>query len=138
VKKRRLSVATMLIVEPNILILDEPTFGQDEQNSRYIMELLKKLNEKGKTIIMITHDMNLVAKYAKTVAVMSNGEIIFNGTVEELFERDDVMNEAKLFPPPLIRLSRILKHKYPNFINIKYPEAIIEMIINEENRFTTI
>jgi energy-coupling factor transport system ATP-binding protein len=137
-EKRRLSVATMLIVEPNILILDEPTFGQDEQNSRYIMELLKKLNEKGKTIIMITHDMNLVAKYAKTVAVMSNGEIIFNGTVEELFERDDVMNEAKLFPPPLIRLSRILKHKYPNFINIKYPEAIIEMIINEENRFTTI
>ncbi|MEM2555022.1 MAG: ABC transporter ATP-binding protein, partial [Nitrososphaerota archaeon] len=46
-EKRRLSVATMLIVEPNILILDEPTFGQDEQNSRYIMELLKNLNEKG-------------------------------------------------------------------------------------------
>ncbi|MEM1547103.1 MAG: ABC transporter ATP-binding protein [Candidatus Methanomethylicia archaeon] len=129
-EKRRLSVATMLIVEPNILILDEPTFGQDEQNSRYIMELLKNLNEKGKTIIMITHDMNLVAKYAKKVAVMSNGEIIFNGTIEELFERDDIMSNAKLFPPPLIRLSKSLKHKYPNFINLKYPEAIVEMINN--------
>ncbi|MEM2538455.1 MAG: hypothetical protein QXE38_04025, partial [Candidatus Methanomethylicia archaeon] len=87
-------------------------------------------NEKGKTIIKITHEMNLEAKYAKKVAVMSNGEIIFNGTIEELFERDDIMSNAKLFPPPLIRLSKSLKHKYPNFINLKYPEAIVEMINN--------
>jgi len=137
-EKRRLSVATMLVVEPNILILDEPTFGQDEQNSRYIMELLKNLNEQKKTIIMITHDMKLVAKYAKTVAVMSNGEIIYNGAIDELFEKYDIMNNAKLFPPPLIELSRKLKQKYPNIITIKYPEVVEKVIINEEVKHSTV
>ena len=127
-EKRRLSVATMLVVEPNILILDEPTFGQDARNSEQIMDLLKELNMQGKTIIMITHDMKLVAKYAKTVAVMSDGRVIFSGTVEELFERPEIMEKAKLLPPPLMELTAIMRRKYSGFRAIKYPEIVEEVL----------
>ena len=132
-EKRRLSVATMLVVEPDILILDEPTFGQDERNSRYIMQLLRKLNERGKTIIMITHDMKLVAKYAKSVAVMLDGKIIYEGTVDELFENPQIMERAKLLRPPLIQLSIKIRDKYPDFPIIKYPEMIYEVMNLEES-----
>jgi len=132
-EKRRLSVATMLVVEPDILILDEPTFGQDERNSRYIMQLLRKLNEQGKTIIMITHDMKLVAKYAKSVAVMLDGKIIYEGTVDELFENPQIMERAKLLRPPLIQLSIKIRDKYPDFPIIKYPEMIYEVMNLEES-----
>jgi len=132
-EKRRLSVATMLVVEPDILILDEPTFGQDERNSRYIMQLLRKLNDRGKTIIMITHDMKLVAKYAKSVAVMLDGKIIYEGTVDELFENPQIMERAKLLRPPLIQLSIKIRDKYPDFPIIKYPEMIYEVMNLEES-----
>lgn len=107
-EKRRLSVATMTIVGQNILILDEPTFGQDLKNTRKLLKLLQELHEEGRTIIIITHDMNLVAEHAKHVAVMSNGQIIFKGTTQNLFYREDILERARLKLPSLIKLSKKL------------------------------
>jgi energy-coupling factor transport system ATP-binding protein len=95
-QKRRLSVATMLIHEQELLILDEPTFGQDANTAQEIMEILE---EKSGAVMMITHDMELVDQYADTVYVLDAGELIFSGTPESLWENDEIVNRARLQLP---------------------------------------
>jgi energy-coupling factor transport system ATP-binding protein len=107
-EKRRLSVATMLAVGQQILILDEPTFGQDQRNADALLDLLCSLHAEGRTIIMITHDMSLVAKYARHVAVMKDGRLLFHNTPATLFTRPDLLVEAHLTMPPLTALAERL------------------------------
>ncbi|MGV8146588.1 MAG: ABC transporter ATP-binding protein [Alkaliphilus sp.] len=116
-EKRRLSVATMLAVGQKILILDEPTFGQDEKNALSLMQLLKQLNDKGCTVIMVTHDMTLVAEYAKHVAVMSSGNISYFGTPKDLFKKPNILSEANLALPPVASLSFRLQDKGHNSVD---------------------
>jgi len=104
-QKRRLSVATMLAVGQRLLILDEPTFGQDRRGSARLMGLLGELNRAGVTLLMITHDMRLVAEWARVAHVLAGGRIIFSGPPGELFAREDVMSAARLLPPPLVELA---------------------------------
>jgi energy-coupling factor transport system ATP-binding protein len=107
-QKRRLSVATMVALDQPILILDEPTFGQDQQSTAALMGTLQALHEAGVTILFITHDMQLVAEYADAVAVMKDGQVIFEGTPRSLFERADILRQTSLVMPPLAELSRRL------------------------------
>lgn len=107
-QKRLLSVATMLTLGQDILILDEPTFGQDFKSSAKLLSYLKSLNEKGKTIIVITHDMSLVEKYVEKVIVMDEGKIIFKGLTKNLFKNDEILEKASLTLPPLLKLSKSL------------------------------
>ncbi|KGM45667.1 energy-coupling factor transporter ATPase [Neobacillus niacini] len=95
-QKRRLSVATMLVHEQELLILDEPTFGQDANTAHEIMSVL---NEKNGAVFMITHDMELVDQYADTVYVLNEGELIFSGTPERLWGKRDVIERARLKLP---------------------------------------
>jgi energy-coupling factor transport system ATP-binding protein len=108
-QKRRLSVATMLAAGQRTLILDEPTFGQDQRNADALMSLLRELHAEGRTIIVITHDMALVAEHARRVAVMASGRVIYDGGTAALFEQRDVMEAARLTPPPVARLA----HRVP-------------------------
>lgn len=103
-EKRRLSVATMLAMGQDILILDEPTFGQDQRNAAAMMDLLQALHCEGRTIIMITHDMALVAEYANTVAVLNQGRLLFHGATPQAFAQPDVLEQARLTLPPLAQL----------------------------------
>jgi energy-coupling factor transport system ATP-binding protein len=95
-QKRRLSVATMLVHEQELLILDEPTFGQDA-NTAY--EIMRVLDEKNGAVFMITHDMELVDQYADTVHVLDGGELIFSGTPESLWDNHEVVGRARLKLP---------------------------------------
>jgi energy-coupling factor transport system ATP-binding protein len=95
-QKRRLSVATMLVHEQELLILDEPTFGQDA-NTAY--EIMRVLDKKNGAVFMITHDMELVDQYADTVHVLDEGELIFSGTPESLWENLEVVDRARLKLP---------------------------------------
>lgn len=95
-QKRRLSVATMLVNDQDLLILDEPTFGQDAQTAYEIMNLLV---ERTKAILMITHDMNLVDQYADRVLVLDKGEMIFFGTPEALWKNKIVLEQSRLRQP---------------------------------------
>lgn len=104
-QKRRLSVATMLAVGQHILILDEPTFGQDQRNAEALMRLLRDLHRDGRTIIVITHDMALVAEHAERVVVMNAGKLIFDGDVHDLFAQSELLREARLTPPPIAQLA---------------------------------
>ncbi|MCL4407469.1 MAG: energy-coupling factor ABC transporter ATP-binding protein [Thermotogae bacterium] len=105
-QKRRLGVASVLAMHPEIIIVDEPTTGQDYKMSKEIMELLKALNEDGTTIIVITHDMRLVAEFCPRSIVMSQGKIIYDGSTFNLFKNDDVLEKASLRAPQIVRLSK--------------------------------
>jgi energy-coupling factor transport system ATP-binding protein len=108
-EKRRLAIASVLIKGPEIIIVDEPATGQDYRGSTEIMDLLTEVNNNGVTVLIITHDMRLVAEYTRRAIVMKDGSIIFDGTPEELFQNDKIMQESSLTAPQLVRISRRLK-----------------------------
>ncbi|MCW6158131.1 MAG: ATP-binding cassette domain-containing protein [Thermoplasmatales archaeon] len=108
-EKRRLALASVIVTKPRILIVDEPATGQDYKGSTEIMDLLTEINSAGVTIMVITHDMRLVAEYTRRAIVMKEGGILFDGTPEELFQNDKLMEESSLAPPQLVRISRKLK-----------------------------
>jgi energy-coupling factor transport system ATP-binding protein len=111
-QKRRLSVATMLAVGQDILILDEPTFGQDRHTAHALMERLCALHRAGVTIIVITHDMQLVADYAEQVAVLLQGQIEFTGAAPALFDDGALLERASLRALPLHDLARAAGVRY--------------------------
>ena len=74
-QKRRVAIAGILAMEPDILVLDEPTAGLDPQGAKEMLELFKKFQESGKTVIMVSHDMNHVLQYCDHVVVMNHGEV---------------------------------------------------------------
>ena len=95
--KRRLGVATMLVGgRARLLIVDEPTYGQDRRLTERLMELINNLRAEGITVIMITHDMRLVDAYVDRAIVMANGEKIFDGPPRELFQSPDIVERASL------------------------------------------
>ena len=108
-EKRRLAIASVISTGPRMLIVDEPATGQDYKGSTEIMDLLSEINNSGVTVIIITHDMRLVAEYTRRAIVLKEGKSIFDGTPEELFQNDKLMEESSLMPPQLVRISRKLK-----------------------------
>lgn len=109
---RRVAIAGILASDPNILILDEPTVGLDPKGKNELMELLVKIQrETNKTIIMISHDMNVVAKYANRVIVMKKGEMVYNGPKSELFQDIDKLSSFNLALPESAKIALELKNK---------------------------
>ena len=92
--KRRLNIACALVHEPKLLIMDEPTVGIDPQSRNHILESVKKLNEKGTTIVYTTHYMEEVQSIASRVVIMDEGHIIAKGTIDELIE--NIQHEEKI------------------------------------------
>jgi len=114
-ERRRLSVATMLVLEPHLLVLDEPTIGQDHERAQQLMGLVAKLRERyGTTILMITHDVRLVAQWADRALVLQSGEIAFDGTPIELFADADLLRSAGLLAPPIHEVSRQFAARNPD------------------------
>lgn len=98
-QKRRLSVAASLTGEQQLLILDEPTFGQDYENTVALMSLLQELNREGKTIVMVTHDMELVKQYASQVLLLHERKLLYQGAPELFFEEADLLRQAAMKCP---------------------------------------
>ncbi len=94
--KRRLGVATMLVGDPKVLLVDEPTYGQDKAMTHTLMSLMQDIRARGVGIVMITHDMRLVQEYAERVMVMSDGQVLFDGPSAGLFEQAEVLAQANL------------------------------------------
>ncbi len=108
--KRRLGVATMLIGgRARLLIVDEPTYGQDKRLTEHLMELINNLRREGITILMITHDMRLVDAHIDRAMVMADGEKIFDGAPSELFQCPDILERASLRATALRRLVDALR-----------------------------
>ncbi|MFL2547216.1 MAG: ABC transporter ATP-binding protein [Candidatus Rariloculaceae bacterium] len=104
-QKRRLSVAAMVVGQPEVVVLDEPTFGQDYHQAQNLMQLLRDLADDGAAVMFITHDMRLIAEYADRAAVLCDGEIIFDGAPESLFADEATLERARLKPPSVYEFS---------------------------------
>lgn len=104
-QKRRLSVGTALIAGAPVLALDEPTFGQDRERAAELLDMLRTLNEQGTTVLVVTHDLQLVADYASRIAVMSDGRILGSGPTADVLA-GPLIEEAGLRHPPLARATR--------------------------------
>jgi len=118
--KRRLGVATMLVGgRARLLIVDEPTYGQDKRLTERLMELINYLRREGITVLMITHDMRLVDAHIERAIVMANGEKIFDGTPGELFQQPKIVERAALRPTALRRLVDALRAR-----GVKVPDGL--------------
>lgn len=105
-QKRRLSVGTALIAGAPVLVLDEPTFGQDRERADELLALLSGLNRAGTTIVAATHDLQLVAEHSSHVAVLSDGELLAFGQTATILADTDLIERAGLRLPPLARAMR--------------------------------
>jgi energy-coupling factor transport system ATP-binding protein len=105
------AVASALAVKPQVLILDEPTTGLDYSHQRNTMEVLKRLNRDGHTIIVITHSMWVATEYAGRTILVKDGRILADGPTRVIFSDEDSLAEASLSPPSLARLSNWLGTK---------------------------
>jgi energy-coupling factor transport system ATP-binding protein len=102
-QKRRLSVGTALVAGAPVLALDEPTFGQDRARADELLALLRELNHEGTTILVVTHDMQLVAEYADRMIVMAEGRVLAQGTTTDVFADAALSERAGLRLPRLAR-----------------------------------
>jgi energy-coupling factor transporter ATP-binding protein EcfA2 len=127
--RRKITVAAVLAMGPEVLILDEPTTGQDYAGRYEIAELGKQLHEQGKTVIMITHDMELVAKYATRTVVLGKGEILLDDLTHRVFAQPDILASTYLKPTQITSLAQKLK-KYglnPGVLTIEDMEENLGM-----------
>jgi energy-coupling factor transport system ATP-binding protein len=105
--RQRVAIASILALRPHVIIVDEPTTGQDSQQSIEIMEFLKDLNENhGHTIIIITHDMPIVAQYAHRTVAMGLGKVMADGPTAEVFAQPDVLEATFIEPPQITQLAQ--------------------------------
>lgn len=132
-QKRFLSVATMLVLQPKILILDEPTTGLDARLTTKLMTILQKLVEEGMTVIQVSHDMEQIAQYCQRVVVIgSEGNIVFDDTPRTLFANQPVLQSTMLEAPPASRLAQTL---WPNHSPL--PITVEEFQLSGGNHATT-
>ncbi|MHC2998357.1 ABC transporter ATP-binding protein [Microbacterium sp. HJ5] len=102
-QKRRLSVGTALVAGAPVLVLDEPTFGQDRARADELLRLLDELNAEGTTIVVVTHDMQLVTEYAHRTVVLAGGRVVAAGPTADVFGDAELIERAGLRLPPLRR-----------------------------------
>lgn len=117
-EKRRLSVGTALIFRPRLLVLDEPTFGQDRARAGELLELLDRLHEQGTTVVVVSHDLQLVADHAHTLLLLREGRVLAHGPTGELLNDDGLLIEAGLRPPPVRRLAAALSPHRPAWAGV--------------------
>ena len=108
-ERRKVAIAGILAIDPDVLIFDEPTVGLDPASAKELMALICDLHKQGKTIIVITHDMDLVNRHAERVFLLEKGKLTFEGSVSELFMF--VRNYDRLEIPKIIRLALALQEK---------------------------
>jgi energy-coupling factor transporter ATP-binding protein EcfA2 len=119
-QRQRLAVASILAMRPEMIIVDEPTTGQDYDMVCGIMNLLEDLHKLGNTVLIITHDMTLVANYCQRVVVLLNGRNIFTGSPRELFSDPENIQATQLCAPQAISLSVAMREQnagYPLLLN---------------------
>jgi len=119
-QRRKVTLASIVSMKPDVMILDEPTTGIDWNGSIQIMNSVRELNRQGHTIITITHSMRIVAQYAKRTIVLANGEVILDGPTREVFSKPDILRTTFLAPPQITSLAQELQ-------SLGFPKDIISV-----------
>ena len=133
-EKRRVAIAGIIASSPDILVLDEPTAGLDPNGKKEIMALVKKIHETGKTVIIVTHDMDLVLNFANTVIVLSDAKLVEVTTPKELFNSDN-LNKYSLEIPTIYKFINLIKNKgfAGNLNEINDIDTLIDRICEAQN-----
>lgn len=109
---RRVAIAGVLAMEPEVLVLDEPTAGLDPRGRREIMDLFHQLHvQKGLTTVLVTHSMEDAARYADQIAIMHNGKCVVSGEPRDIFANEEQLMDYRLEPPRTVKLQRMLEAK---------------------------
>jgi len=125
-EKKRVSIADIIAMKSEIIIFDEPTAGLDPLNSEMLEEVLRKLSAEGKTMLISTHDVDFVYRWADRAIVFSGGEIIADGTPLDIFRNKEVLNQANLKPPMLMEVYDLLTANRLISAEDAYPKNIRE------------
>ena len=127
-EKRKVALAGILAIEPEILILDEPTAGLDPKSSQEVLNLIANLHKQGKTIVIITHDMDLLFQYCEHVILLKDGEVAFDGEPNKLFSGN--IDNLSIDVPKIYQFLDILKKKGLDLSkeNIKSLEELVDII----------
>jgi len=104
-ERQLVAVASVLATRPKVILMDEPTTGLDYTEQLGIMNLLKRLNEEGHTVIIISHTMWVVSHYAHRGVVMNRGRIVMDGSIREIFAKENELTSLYLRPPQIVRLT---------------------------------
>ena len=111
-QKRKVAIAGILAIDPQLLVLDEPVAGLDPQSSKMMMELFVELNRQfNKTVLIVTHNMEHVLEYCDDVVVLDKGSVIKHVDKDEFFADERILNELKIAPPAIIHIKQLLKEK---------------------------
>ncbi|WP_303971625.1 energy-coupling factor transporter ATPase [Faecalicoccus pleomorphus] len=122
-QKRRVAIAGILVLDPQVLVLDEPTAGLDPQGAKEMMSLFMDLNRiHNKTILLVSHDMEHVMRYCDHVIVLDHGKVLQESDVHTFFEHPEWMIKVGINPPAIIRLKLMLKEK-----GFLIPDEILEL-----------
>jgi len=106
--RRRVSVASVIAMEPQVLVLDEPTTGLDAREAADLMAIVRRLNDAGSTIVLITHEMKLVAEHVNRVLVMADGRVVLDSDTRGAFSDLELLRRSNLLPPPVTQLAHKL------------------------------
>ncbi len=111
-QKRRVAIAGILVQDPEVLVLDEPAAGLDPQSAKEMMNLFMQLNKQaGKTILLVSHDMEHVLEYCDEVIVLADGQVKTQLPVHEFFKHPEILREININPPGIVKLKEMLQNK---------------------------
>ncbi|MEA2069973.1 MAG: ATP-binding cassette domain-containing protein [Asgard group archaeon] len=125
-EKRLVSIASVLTMGQKILILDEPTFGQDQKQKNLLGQLLQELNDKGLTIVIISHDLDFVLSYSTRVVILQDGEIIADGKPLKILQEKSFLQEAGLRKPFVLEIIEEIQSIKPDFPLVCSKELVVK------------
>ena len=125
-EKKRVSIADIIAMESEIIIFDEPTAALDPLNAAMLEEVLGKMNEEGRTMLISTHDVDFAYRWADRVIVFSNGQIIADDTPFNIFCQENILEQASLKHPTMFDVCRIIEEQSEITTQESYPRNINE------------
>ena len=119
-ERKRLALASVLAWDPEVVILDEPTIGQDYAQKEKLRQFILQLRAQGKTIVIVTHDVEFVADCSPRVVLMANGRIVADGKAEEILTNPKLLAEASVVPPQVTQIFMELEH-------LGFPRKVVDL-----------
>ncbi|MGD9029918.1 MAG: energy-coupling factor transporter ATPase [Anaerolineae bacterium] len=127
--RARVVIAAILAMEPEVVIFDEPTTGQDYRGAKYILDVSRRLHQVGKTVIVITHHLYLMPEYAERVIVMGKGTILLDAPIREAYHQIDLLRSTYLTPPQSVLLAHELMRRGGPKLPVLTPEELARSFV---------